>query len=60
MSWRLAAPSERNLSVITTLWRRGLLVQKSRQQALGRLGVTSRLDDLIEHISVLINRSPHF
>jgi hypothetical protein len=43
-----------------TLWRRGLLVQKSRQQALGRLGVTSRLDDLIEHISVLINRSPHF
>ncbi|MBA8832598.1 hypothetical protein M2311_006554 [Rhizobium leguminosarum] len=40
------------------LWRRGLLVQKSRQQALDRLGVTSRLDDLIEHISVLINRSP--
>ncbi|OBP80086.1 hypothetical protein BAE39_27655 [Mesorhizobium loti] len=33
-------------------------LQKSRQQALGGLGVAARLDDLIEHISVLINRSP--
>ena len=40
-----------------TLWRHALLLQKSRQQALGRLGVAARLDDLVEHISVLINRS---
>jgi hypothetical protein len=41
-----------------TLWRHALLPQKSRQQALGRLGFAARLDDLLEHISVLINRSP--
>ncbi|MHC2358758.1 hypothetical protein ACVMH6_001167 [Rhizobium leguminosarum] len=58
MSWRLAARVGAQFVGNHTLWRRGLLVQKSRQQALGSLGVTSRLDDLIEHISVLINRSP--
>ncbi|MET3583668.1 hypothetical protein ABID19_006733 [Mesorhizobium robiniae] len=33
-------------------------LQKSRQQAPGGLGVATRLDNLVEHISVLINRSP--
>ena len=35
-----------------------LLPQQTLQQALGRLGVASALDDLIEHIAVLINRPP--
>ena len=35
-----------------------LLPQQTLQQALGRLGVAAVLDDLIEHIAVLINRPP--
>ena len=35
-----------------------LLLQQPLQQALGGLGVAAALDDLIEHIAVLINRPP--
>ena len=35
-----------------------LLPQETLQQAFGRLGVASVLDDLIEHIAVLIDRPP--
>lgn len=40
------------------LRRQTLLLQKARQQALGSLGVAARLDDLVEHITLMINRSP--
>lgn len=40
------------------LRRQTLLLQKSRQQALGSLAVAVRLDDLVEHIALLVNRSP--
>jgi hypothetical protein len=39
-------------------WSAALLAQQTFQQALGRLGVAARLDDLIKHVSVLINGSP--
>jgi hypothetical protein len=35
-----------------------LLAQKTPQQAFGRLGVTAGLDNLIEHIAILIHRPP--
>ena len=35
-----------------------LLAQEPFQQAFGRFGVAARLDDLIEHIAVLIDGSP--
>lgn len=38
--------------------RTALLLKETRQQALCRLGVASRLDDFIEDISVLIDRPP--
>src|SRR6516162_4565240 len=38
--------------------RTALLLEKTRQQALCRLGVASRLEDFIEDIAVLIDRPP--
>jgi hypothetical protein len=38
-------------------WSAALLAQQTFQQALGRLGVAARLDDLIKHVSVLVNGS---
>ena len=35
-----------------------LLAQETPQQALGRFGITPRLDDFVEHIAVLIHRPP--
>src|SRR5690606_38651207 len=35
-----------------------LLLHQSGQQTLGRLGVASALDDLVKHVSVLINGAP--
>ena len=39
-------------------WWAALLLQKASQQALGCLGVASALDNLIEHIAVLIHGPP--
>src|SRR3954471_1485863 len=39
-------------------WRAALLAQETPQQALGRFGITPRLDDLIEHLPVQITRPP--
>src|SRR6185503_17292953 len=38
--------------------RTALLFQKTRQQAPCRLGVTPRLDDFVEDLTVLIDRPP--
>ena len=39
-------------------WSAALLAQQTFQQALGRFGITPRLDDFVEHIAVLIHRPP--
>lgn len=51
----LAAPEERNLSVTKCFAL--LLLRKSLQEAPRDLGVATRLDNLVEHISVPVNRS---
>ena len=40
------------------LWKASLLFHQPHQETLGSRGVTSALDDLIENISVLIDRAP--
>ncbi|RAK25649.1 hypothetical protein C7374_12138 [Falsochrobactrum ovis] len=40
------------------LRRDALLLQKSSQQSLGRLGIAAGLDDLVKHIAILINSAP--
>lgn len=40
------------------LRRNALLLQQPRQQALGRIGVAAVLDDLVEHIAILVDGAP--
>lgn len=40
------------------LRRDALLLQQPRQQALGRFGVAAVLDDLVEHIAILVDGAP--
>jgi hypothetical protein len=39
-------------------WKAALLLQQTLQQARGGLGIAACLDDLIEHIAILIDSSP--
>jgi len=57
MTSRFVAPYERNLSVMMR-WHQALVLEQPDQQSLGRLGVTTCVNDFLGNIAVLIDRMP--